>query len=213
MQGSDCRSVASHSVIWTAIKRSYLGRAVADFPAAFFIFVTLIFVMKHNWLPFRVLLQLDQLTHMSQVTCSIFYQEHNQDSRKCRSLQLNLFSSWSRATKIRRLEKLMMENMTKCGSMKAYWTHPDSDSEQFASNVAFVISAITFFTNLFLNCFILSCPELRKIVSWRVSSLSRDIVLKLSEGEHLHGGHRHERHDLLRLLHEHPDLAARGHWQ
>ena len=71
----------------------------------------------------------------------------------------------------------MMENMTKCGSMKAYWTHPDSDSEQFASNVAFVISAITFFTNLFLNWFILSCPELRKIVSLTVSSLSRDVLL------------------------------------
>ena len=37
-------------------------------------------------------------------------------------------------------------------------------------------------------------------------------VLKPSEGEHLHGGHRHERHDLLHLLHEHPDLAARGDW-
>jgi len=55
-----------------------------------------------------------------------------------------------------------MENMTKCGSMKAYWTHPDSDAEQFASNAAFVISAITFFTNLVINAFILSCPELRK---------------------------------------------------
>ena len=105
----------------------------------------------------------------------------------------------------------MMENMTKCGSMKAYWTHPDSDPEQFASNAAFVINAITFFTNLFLNGFILSCPVLRKIVSEKASSLSRDIVLKLSEGERLHGGHRHKRHDLLRLLHEHPDLAARGH--
>jgi len=61
-----------------------------------------------------------------------------------------------------------MENMTKCGSMKAYWTHPDSDQEQFASNAAFVISAITFFANLVLNWFILSCPELRKLVSWTV---------------------------------------------
>ena len=85
-----------------------------------------------------------------------------------------------------------MENMTKCGSMKAYWTHPDSDAEQFASTAAFVISAITFFTNLFLNWFILSCPELRKIVSLTVSSLSKDIVPKLSEGECLHGGYRHK---------------------
>ena len=63
------------------------------------------------------------------------------------------------------INKLAMDNMTKCGSIKAYWTHPDTDPEQFASNAAFVISAITFFTNLVINAFILSCPELRKIVS------------------------------------------------
>ena len=62
----------------------------------------------------------------------------------------------------------MVDNitMTKCGSMKVHWTDPAFDPDQFFSNSAFVISSITFFTNLFINCVILSSPELRKIVSW-----------------------------------------------
>ena len=62
----------------------------------------------------------------------------------------------------------MVDNitMTKCGSMKVHWTDHDYDPDQFFSNSAFVISTITFLTNLFINCVILSSPELRKIVSW-----------------------------------------------
>ena len=84
-------------------------------------------------------------------------------------------SSWNPTQLFQRLIQghwecvtIMVDNitMTKCGSMKVHWTDRDYDPDQFFSNSAFVISSITFFTNLFINCVILSSPELRKIVSW-----------------------------------------------
>lgn len=46
----------------------------------------------------------------------------------------------------------------------------------------------------------------------KLDNPSRESLIKLSEGERVHGGHRNKRHDLLNPLYKHPNLAARGHW-
>ena len=46
----------------------------------------------------------------------------------------------------------------------------------------------------------------------KLDKLSRESLIKLSEGERVHGGHRNKRHDLLDPLYKHPNLAARGRW-